>query len=442
MGCVKKIIDLPSEAFNTGIPSYLVPPTELEKMNELQSNMKKIGYDLEGIKAQTNELVDEERQNLNEAKRILKKIHDGACILFLQWTDAHYEKNKVLEHALARLFNRLTLLARHLDNKFDLFDKTHRIVLAHAVRDEMAAEATAQAEGKKTSYDPVGVASAIEIAARARTHENAWAWVILPTFSKQHYGRILLDVVGIDGMPHKAFVLQSTFSDGEATLFHTHGQNWGFSRPLGPQGTNKHLNMLLKPNSSEKVFPLLPANRKTAGKTYYKAGEVVAIIPKTIHGISGARENVIRKNFDQISSMKEAELEEILPKTRFGEVSCLHIYRADIELANEFATHPLPIERNNPEKNFFEKNDMIVLDQYTQEIWAGGGGAWELRLLEFGPTGEHCGMCFRENDPRRTNIPNNVVLRRLVQVGEAEAILYNGIDLLEHKISKKNNQLK
>ena len=427
--CPETIVS--TEAMNIGAQPELIPQGEILRMHELSSQMQKLGYDLSAISANAKKLA-EAGNNPDAAKELVGTAHDAAAVLFLQWSQAHEAKDRTTEYATARLFNRVTLAARKVDERYDVFDKSHRQALKIAIQEDMVSESEARAKDPSYEYDPFNLARAMEIAARQRTHENAWAWVVLPTFPKQHYGRILLDAVGVYGSTNRVYVTQPTFTNGEATLFHTHGQNWGFSRPLGPEGSNQHINTMWETQSNSQVYPLRQMSADKNGKTRYKAGEVAIIPPKSIHAISGAREAADRPQMtlEQFALLEPAHQQEVIANTRFGEQSAMHIYRADTPLAEEFSENPVAVVPNKGEKDFFEQNDMIVFDHEKQQTWSGGGGAWTRRLMEYGKTGDHCGECFAEDDPRRVNLPDYLVLGRFIDQDSRGGIIYSGRDLL------------
>lgn len=418
------------EAFNTGVLTELVPPTERARMAILSEQMQNIGFDLSAITKQAKTLIEHGNDNEEAAKELAGIAHYTATVLFLQWSKAHEAKDKTTEFAAARLFNRVTLAARKVDEKYNIFDKKHLESLRIDIQQDMVDERELRAKDPNHIYDPSSLARSMEIAARQRNHENSWAWVVLPTFQKQHYGRILLDAVGVYGSTYRVYVTQPTFTNGEATLFHTHGQNWGLSRPLGPEGTNQHINTMWEIHSDRKVYPLRQMPDSKNGKTRYKAGDVAVIPPKSIHAISGARTERPQMSLEEFALLSPLGRRQVIAQTRFGEQSCLHIYRAETPLANEFLDQPVSIIPSVGEKDFFEQNDMIVFDHQRQNTWAGGGGAWDRRLIEYGRTGDHCGECFAEDDPRRENLSDYLVISRFIDQNSKGGILYSGRDLL------------
>jgi|GEM_PF-3361988 len=413
---------LPGEHFNNGTPET-TPKIQIERMGILSGQMEGLGYSLDQMHAQASRVSRPEHENRVEVQEVVRELHDAAALLFGQWSLSHETKDRDTEYAAARLFNRITGAARKVDARHGLFDKTHRRKLAQAIQRDVQTE-----RDSGSSYDPYHLSYAIELAARERTHENAWAWVVLPTFPGQHYGRTLLDAVDIPEAPYKVFVTQPTFTNGEATLFHTHGQNWAFSRPLGQPGENRHSNTLWTPQSREQLFPLRQLPKEKGGQAYYVAGEVAVIPPKTIHGIAGAREKRTQMktsfSLEEIAKLPPRQRQQRIEQMRFGQLSCLHVYRADASLAAEFIENPVTILPNQPEKDFFEKNDMIVFNHTTKEAWAGGGGAWEQRMLQYGQAGEHCGLCFVEDDPRRKQLPPKVVYDRFIDPSSSSLIHY------------------
>src|SRR5437667_9313128 len=114
------------------------------------------------------------------------------------------------------------------------------------------------------------------------------------------------------------------------------------------------------------------------------------------------------------AKLSEADKDAVITRTKFGESSCIHIYRADSSLARTFKDAPVIFD-GQVEGDFFELNDMIVFDTQAKDIWAGAGGAWPLRMFEYGPTGDHCGLCFTESDQRRKNLSPSVVYDRFIE---------------------------
>ncbi len=243
----------------------------------------------------------------------------------------------------------------------------------------------------------IDVVDAIETAAKKRTHEVAWPWVVLPTIPGQPYGRILLGKADTGDPRFPAVVTQPTFLTGKMTMPHSHGQNWGVSRSLG----KPHINTSWEAKTRENPFPL---QLSKDGKAYYDASVVVVIPPRVIHGISAAKtDKRSTYSLEEIAQMDSSTQMQIIDAERVGETSCLHIYFPDPALVSAFNATNLP--DGNPD--FFIEYDMVVFDQRSEEdtgIWSGGGGAWTRRMIQFGATGDHCGICFNENDPRRENL--------------------------------------
>jgi hypothetical protein len=388
------------DAFDV-LDTRTTPMKEITRAKELSLQMKSMGYDLTAIRRS--------REGAAESQEQLACIHDAATLLFLQWQYSRVSQDTTGEFASARLFNQVTKSARKIDTQHEFFDKTHLTTLHSAI---------------EQTQSPYGIAQAMTEAAKERKHERAWPWVMLPTFPKQHYGRILLDVVEVDGT--QAFITQPTFNDGEVTLFHTHGQNWGWSLPLGESGSgkNRHINTMWEPNSRDQLFPLKKTSNEKKGKAYYSAGDVAVIPPRTIHGIAGARFEGEGMSLEAIARLSDTEKADLIKKTRFGEQSSLHVYRADAQLHKEFA---------QGDEKLFETNDMILFDHKSQRVWANSGGAWEQRLLQHGPTGEHCGQCFMEDIPSAQTIAPTVVFDRFLDHNSPGLVLYRADQLATKK---------
>lgn len=380
---------LPSHQFDTGTTTAV--PGVVSYMRMINAEAKAGGMDILGIcrRAKTASRA--------EANQLLAELHDAAALLFIQWQRARQTPSCESCLALARLFNGVTREARHLHEKYNLFDHSHLEVL----------EKSLGSINYHQSFDPFLAANYIDTAARAHTHEKAWAWIILPTFARQQYGRILLTKIDVEGVQNPIMVTQPFFVAGMCTLFHTHGQNWAFSRPLGKRETqNTHLNSLWKPRDGENPFPL-----DLLELAEYHNDGVAIVPPRVIHGIS--RKRSPRQQFPTISELLSdpERCQSWIDETRFGEMACLHVYCPHVPLVQEFSDCPLV----KAEEDFFIEYDMIVFDHYAESIWCGGGGSWPLRMMSYGTTGEHCGACFVENDPRKENLDPQVVAQWFVQ---------------------------
>lgn len=400
-------ITLSSSAFDTG--TLTATPAIANKVNTLSLGLIQLGFDVRALSKH-----DENTTNAHAQQR-LKEIHDAATLLHMQWERANQLKDKDTEFAAARLFNGLTSAARALQKQHRLVDTSHVAGLEEIISDFV----------KKERIDSLKkIADAVGQAAQERSHEIAWLWVVLPTFVVQHYGRILLGKVQTGDSRYPAFIMQPTFKKGVAPQFHTHGQNWAIATPLGDskKGDNYHVNTLLKLNSRENAFPLrlLPK-----GRAVYDTQQVVVIPPRIIHSISKARrEKQYFPSLNELAQYNTLRLRSVIEEHRFGELSCLHVYFPDPTLIRNLENAPFLKE----DPRFFMENDMIVFDHFTKPpcIWAGGGGAWAKRMIQFGTAGDHCGICFQENDSRRNNLDPRVVYDWFVQQPPAPDIqVYN-----------------
>ena len=389
---------LPSYQFDTGTTTAI--PSVVSCMRTILAEAKAGGLDVMQL-CRESKVVSEE-----EAAPHMQKLHDAAVLLFLQWQKARQTPLCHSVLALARLFNGITKDARELHDKYDLFDRRHIDQLAEALSDI----------DYHGAFDPCEVAAHMDTAAQAHTHEKAWAWVVLPTFARQQYGRILLTKVDIPGIRNPVVVTQPFFLAGMCTLFHTHGQNWAFSRPLGRKdGDNSHLNSLWMPREADNPFPL-----NLLELAEYTNHGVAIVPPRLIHGIS-------RKRCEprDIPTMKALladpeRCQRFIAETRFGELACLHIYCPHVPLVHQFDDCPLV----QAEEEFFIEYDMIVFDHYQESVWCGGGGSWPLRMMSFGTTGEHCGACFIEDDPRKENLDPELVSQWFVKSPAPSLIRY------------------
>lgn len=388
---------LPAEAFDCGTTT--ASPDIYAQMQTILAEAIHNGLDVENLCRQTKQATQ------TTAPRLLAALHEAATLLFLQWQRARRAGEQIEALALARLFNGLTYDARFLNERFQLVATDHIEALSHALGNEL----------DFANFDPKELAQHMETAAQAHTHERAWIWVVLPTFARQPYGRILLTKVDIPNSPNPLFVTQPFFLEGQCTLFHTHGQNWAYSRPLGDcTEQNRHINTLWLPRKPDNPFPL-----DLLELAEYCSGEVAIVPPKLIHGISKKRcTNELIPTLPELLN-NEALKATWIARTRFGELACLHIYCPHLPLIEELTNCPL-VQTN---EKFFIEYDMIVFDHYAETIWSGGGGSWPRRMIEFGTTGEHCGICF-EDDPRKDNLNPSLVYEWLVQTPPPSLVKY------------------
>lgn len=384
---------LPAREFDSGTKTASADVQTF--MHNIVAAAAQAGLDIAGL------IEAAQSASASEAQAILQRLHDAATILFLRWQCTQQSHTKLQSLAIARIFNGITQAARDLDRCHNLIDKSHLDELKHALAQEFLSD----------TYDPATTAQLLKIAASAHRHERAWAWVVLPTFARQPYGRILLFKLEIPDSKVNVFVTQPFFVAEKVTLFHTHGRNWAFSRPLG-QGKNTHINTLWIPRSAEEPFPLVLDDFSE-----YDPHVVAVMPPRTIHGIS--RKRPPHKNIPSLTELiqNKSEYRELLAETRFGELACMHIYRPDMALVKQLDSFPLLKD----DERFFIENDMIVFDHFTKSIWAGGGGSWPRRMIEFGTRGDHCGICY-ENDPRRENLDAKIVTEWLVK--KASVLLF------------------
>ncbi len=393
-----KVVNQPKEQT---LPSHTFDTSFATANRDIQSNISTIyrcmaawGVDL--YAAQTNTWTDPQQK--------ISELHTACTMLFLQWQNARDCKDKALELAVSRVFNGLTKMARAIHEVYQIFDTAHLVELEASLKAELEIERDTHAINLEA------IATALLKAAAARTHDSAWAWVVLPTFPRQHYGRILLLKVETADLRYPIFVTQPFFLTGEATQFHTHGQNWAFATPLGARHESccpnpTHINTLWLPHSREQAFPL-----RLLDKTYYGPGTAAVIPPKVIHGISGARGpeyDFHLENLTRDAALRQCPIEHL----RFGEIACLHIYRPDLPLSQALTESPFV----RTQDRFFTENEMIVFDHWTQTIWSGCGGAWTKRMIQHGPTGDPCATCYAEADHRQENLDPRQVYDWLIQ---------------------------
>lgn len=346
----------------------------------------------------------------DSAPAAMQALHDIATLLFVQWQKAQQAGETCCTLAYARLFNGLTHNARELNERHPVVATDHL--------DQMAADLAGDVCFEK--FDPSCVATIMQRAAEAHTHERGWIWTVLPTFENQPYGRILLRKVQPAALTQPIFVTQPYFLAGRSTLFHTHGQNWAFSRPLGKCGTgNSHLNTLWMPHCREKAFPLDQIDHAE-----YCNKTVVVVPPRMIHGIARCR--CCDQDYPTLAElMQDTTLKaKWIGQTRFGENACMHIYCPDPSLMQELKQSPFVQE----DEKFFIEYDMIVFDHLANTIWSGGGGSWPLRMIRYGTTGEHCGICF-EDDPRKEDLDPCEVAKWFVQDPPPGLIRYEFADV-------------
>ncbi|MFT5196989.1 MAG: hypothetical protein ACI85U_004029, partial [Candidatus Promineifilaceae bacterium] len=358
-------------------------------------------------------ITDAKTADAASAPVAVQTLHDIAALLFIQWENAQQEGNTCCTLAYARLFNGVTLNARNLNERHEVVETAHL--------DRMAAELAIDVCFE--NFDPHCVAEIMDRAAEQHTHERAWIWTVLPTFENQPYGRILLRKAQPEALTQPIFVTQPYFLAGRSTLFHTHGQNWAFSRPLGNCGaggsnSNSHMNTLWMPSCKEEAFPL-----NQIDNAEYCNKSVVVVPPRMIHGIARCR--CCDQDYPSLKElMQDTTLKaEWIGQTRFGENGCMHIYCPDPSLITEFKNSPFVQE----DEKFFLEYDMIVFDHLASTIWSGGGGSWPLRMIRYGTTGEHCGICF-EDDPRKENLDPCEVAKWFVQDPPPPLIRYEFTD--------------
>jgi len=390
---------LPSQVFDTSFTTA---------SNDIRLNQGKIRRTMLdwGVDLHTMESLSK-ASSVPDARQKVRELHDACTMLFLQWQFARESKDRALELAIARIFNRLTKNARLIHDEYAVFDTAHLTELAASLKAELDAEQTSH------TMNVERIANVLATAAAQRTHDKAWAWVVLPTFPRQHYGRILLMKIETRDPRYPIFVTQPFFLSSEATQFHTHGQNWAFATPLGSPNKscssccrqNTHINTLWFPHSPEQAFPL-----QLLEKTYYGPGTVAVIPPRIIHGISGVRAPEMGHTLQALTDDSVLRQNQIA-QAKFGEMACLHIYRPDWTLSNRLKESPYV----HQQERFFIENEMIVFDHRTRTIWSGCGGAWAKRMIQLGPTGEHCATCFSEADQRQENLDAKQVYEWLIQ---------------------------
>ena len=379
---------LPSKEFDTG--TRTAATNVLNQMQRILSEAKEAGLFISEV---TTGAKTADHSNASAA---MEALHEVAAMLFIQWEKAQQEGDRCATLAYARLFNGLTHNARNLNENYPVVETGHLDRMAEALANDVCFE----------NFDPSCVATIMDRAAEAHTHERAWIWTVLPTFENQPYGRILLRKAQPAALTQPIFVTQPYFLAGRSTLFHTHGQNWAFSRPLGACETgNLHLNTLWMPKCQEEAFPLNQIdNAEYCNKT------VVVVPPRMIHGIARCR--CCDQDYPTLAELqRDATLKaDWIGRTRFGENACIHIYCPDPSLMQELKKSPFVQE----DDRFFIEYDMIVFDHLAEDIWSGGGGSWPLRMIRYGTTGEHCGICF-EDDPRKENLDPKEVAKWFVQ---------------------------
>ena len=390
---------LPSIEFDAGTTT--AAPDVQSCMRRISAEMRRHRFDLDVLCLRTKQAT------LAEAPALLTQLHNAAAILFLQWTRCRQDRDHIETLAFARLFNGVTRDARLLHKRFHLFETAHIEAFQQALSRLALGDV----------FEPEQIAVHMRKAALAHTHERAWAWVVLPTFARQPYGRILLFKVDVDQFEHPIFVTQPTFLTGQCTLFHTHGQNWAYSAPLGAAaGRNTHLNSLWMPRERDVAFPL---NLEDLAE--YRSGDVAIVPPRLIHGISRKRCSALPIPSLPNMLRNRQRCQDWIDQARFGEQSCLHVYCPDTALHHHLANSPFVKENNQ----FFIEYDMIVFDHYEESIWCGGGGSWPRRMIEFGTTGEHCGVCF-EDDPRKENLDPSEVYDWFIESPAPPLIKYSG----------------
>jgi hypothetical protein len=388
---------LPSSAFDYG--TVTASHEVLKLMEAIKSQTLAHGLDIDNL------LENAAAAQISEAGRWFAAVHDAASIFYLQWEEALDGPIPAKALALARIVNGLTAAGRSLNEKFEIVSLEHLQIFRRAIQDHH----------RSGHFDPKIIAQVMDEAALAHSHEKAWMSVILPTFAKQPYGRILLVRIDLDGLPSPVFVTQPFFLQRRTTLFHTHGQNWAFSRPLGGRtAVNTHTNTLWRPKSRSQPFPLELLDLQN-----YETDDVAILPPRVIHGISKKLHTKFSKPTLPVLLNDAGLRAEWILRTRFGEKSTLHLYHPCPDISGKLLDSPVVRE----DERFFIENDMIVFDHEAQTIWSGGGGSWPQRMVDFGPTGDHCGRCF-ENDPRHENLDPGMVWDWLIDTPSPHLQVY------------------
>ncbi|MEK6222660.1 MAG: hypothetical protein N2D54_10490, partial [Chloroflexota bacterium] len=168
-------------------------------MTKIQHEFRSFGVDIE----QMNK--DAKTVSQKGAPKLIAEIHDTATILFTQWKNSRAEKEDTKTLALARLLNGLTYCGRTIDERHNLFNLEYFDELEVAVKEI------------QHNFEPAKLAKAVDAAAHSHTHEQAWAWVVLPTFAKQPYGRILHRKIDLETIKSPVFVTQPFFINNRAT---------------------------------------------------------------------------------------------------------------------------------------------------------------------------------------------------------------------------------
>jgi len=368
---------------------------------------------LRGFGYEVTAAVDPGPSTREEAQSHINAIHRRAVILFALWVEYHEIGDAMAEvQACACEFNEATAQARDLDKAFQLFDDTH----LQRPKTQIGAEVESEKQEGRTRIERW--ARMLRNCADEHRHERAWPWVVLPVMKRQPYSRILLFSLPSHDSRYNIFLVQPFFLAHQSTLRHTHGVNWSFAGPLGGS-RNNHINLLWNLGSAKDPYKCLLKR-----EDFYDGRDVVVVHPRTIHSIQrkAPERGWLAQRLRVEDAVRERNYERLERENRFGEMGCLHLYKPSWTLANNIEDSPFL----GSDPAFFERFDMIVIDHEQRMAWAGGGGAWAHRMLEFAPTGGCCKECWVEKDHRASNLDPEELRKWLISEPDGPTIFRDG----------------
>jgi hypothetical protein len=371
----------------------------------IQERLRGFGYEVP-------EAIDPKSLTREQVQSRLDAIHRKATILFALWVEYQETGETAAELACACEFNESTAQARELDETFHLLDRTY----LERLKTEIETELELEREHKHTRIERW--ADMLRRCANEHRHESAWQWSMLPVLKDQPYSRILLRAFPTHDPRYGTFLTQPFFLTRDSTLRHSHGVNWSFARPLGGDH-NIHVNFQWRLGPEEE-----PCRCSLQNSTEYSSSDVVAIHPGTIHSIKKKLpdKEQMTQRLRVEDAIRTGEYERLERENRFGEMGCLHLYKPSWSHAEDAEKSSFLAE----EPTFFKRFDMIVVDHKKNMAWAGGGGAWAQRMIEFTPAGGFCTVRWKEKENRESDLNPKELRKWLISEPQGPKIFRDG----------------